>query len=246
MTFGQVSAKVVDIPTRQGVTQRFLYLAPENPKASVILFAGGHGGLQIRDNGSFRWGEGNFLVRTRQLFAEGRLSVAIIDAPSDRQSAPFLSGFRQTSEHVADVKAVIAWLRQQAKIPVWLIGTSRGTQSAAFIATQLSVLDGGPDGLVLTSTILTDNKGLPVTEMLLEKITIPVFVVHHEQDGCKHCAFGDIPLLMNKLSATRARELAAFKGGNSRGDPCEALAHHGFNGLEKDVVERIVTWIQNH
>jgi len=46
--------------------------------------------------------------------------------------------------------------------------------------------------------------------LLLEEITIPVFVVHHEQDGCKHCAFGDIPLLMNKLSATRARELAAY------------------------------------
>ena len=55
--FGQVSGKVVDIPTRPGVTQRFLYLAPANPKASVILFAGGHGGLQIRDNGSFRWGD---------------------------------------------------------------------------------------------------------------------------------------------------------------------------------------------
>jgi len=245
-TFGQISGKVVDIPTRPGVTQRFLYLAPENPKASVILFAGKHGGLQIRDNGSFSWGDGNFLVRTRQLFADSSLAVAIIDAPSDRQSAPFLSGFRQTSEHVADVKAVIAWLKQQAKIPVWLIGTSRGTQSAAFVATQLAVLDGGPDGLVLTSSILTDDKGRPVPEMPLEKIAIPVLVVHHEQDGCKHCAYSEIPRLMNKLSATPAKELVTVKGGNNRGDPCEAFAYHGFNGLEKDVVGRIVTWIQNH
>ena len=40
----QASQKVVDIPTRPGVTQRLVYLAPEGPKASVILFAGGHGG----------------------------------------------------------------------------------------------------------------------------------------------------------------------------------------------------------
>lgn len=246
VTFGQVSEKVVDIPTRPGVTQRFIYLAPENPKASVILFAGGHGGLQVGDNGGFRWGDRNFLVRTRQLFADSGLAVVVIDAPSDRQSTPFLSGFRQTPEHVADVKAVIAWLKKQTKIPVWLIGTSRGTQSAAFVATQLAALDGGPDGLILTSTILTDDKGRPVPEMPLEKITIPVLVVHHEQDGCKHCAYSEIPRLMNKLSATPAKDLATFKGGNNRGDPCEALAYHGFNGLEEDVVERIVTWIQNH
>ena len=49
--------RVVDIPTRPGVTQRFVYLAAENPKAAVILFPGGHGGLQIQPNASFTWGE---------------------------------------------------------------------------------------------------------------------------------------------------------------------------------------------
>ena len=107
----QISQKVVDIPTRLGVTQRFLYLAPESPIAAVILFAGGHGGLQILPNGSFKWGEQNFLVRTRQLFAKNGLSVAVVDAPSDRQAAPFLGGFRQRPEHIADIKAVIAWLK---------------------------------------------------------------------------------------------------------------------------------------
>jgi len=111
-TLAQVSQKVVDIPTRPGVTQRFVYLAPESPKAAVILFAGGHGGLQILPNASFKWGEGNFLVRTRQLFAKNGLSVAVVDAPSDRQAAPFLGGFRQKPEHVADIRAVIAWLKQ--------------------------------------------------------------------------------------------------------------------------------------
>jgi hypothetical protein len=34
-----------------------------------------------------------------------------------------------------------------------------------------------------------------------------------------------------------------FSGGVSRGDPCEAMAYHGFNGLEKDVVGKIAEWI---
>lgn len=240
----QISPRVVDIPTRAGVTQRFVYLAPQNPSAAVILFAGGHGGLQIFQNGSFKWGEGNFLVRTRHLFAEHGLSVAVVDAPSDRQAVPFLGGFRQTPEHVADIKAVIAWLRQQTKIPVWLVGTSRGTQSAAFIATQLGAGDGGPDGLVLTSTILSDRASRPVPAMALQSIAIPVLVVHHEQDGCKLCVYGEIPSLMEKLSSATSKELLTMKGGNNSGDPCEAFAYHGFNGLEQDVVAKIAVWIQ--
>jgi alpha/beta superfamily hydrolase len=244
LIYGQDSEKVVDISTRPGVTQRFLYLSPDHPKAAVILFAGGHGGLQITEDGNIQWGANNFLVRTRQLFSDDGLAVVVIDAPSDRQAEPFLSGFRQTPGHVADVKAVIAWLRQKTQLPVWLIGTSRGTQSAAFVAIRLDKEDGGPDGLVLTSTILTDNKGRAVTEMPLERLTIPVLVVHHEQDGCKFCSFGDIPQLMEKLTNSPRKELITFKGGEDRGDPCGAMAHHGYNGLEKEVVARISQWIQ--
>ncbi len=242
-SLAQVSQKVVDIPTRPGVTQRFVYLAPEGSKATVILFAGGHGGLQISPNGSFRWGETNFLVRTRQLFAKNGLSVAVVDAPSDRQAAPFLSGFRQKPEHVADTKAVIAWLKQQANVPVWLVGTSMGTLSAGFIPTQIGPGDGGPDGLVLTSSILSFDAGRPLPAMPLQNIVIPVLVVHHEKDGCNLCAYSQIPRLMEKLSSTPRKELVTFKGGENRGDPCEALAYHGFNGLEKDVVAKIAEWI---
>src|SRR4051794_1259030 len=166
----QTEQRVVDIPTRPGVTQRMLMLSPAEPKAAVVLFAGGHGGLQVFANGSMKWGEGNFLVRTRQLFADAGLTVAVIDAPSDRQSPPFLSGFRQRPEHAADVKAIIGWLRENGKVPVWLVGTSRGTQSAAYVSTELTGPD-GPDGLVLTSTILTDYKGnRPVPAMPLGNI----------------------------------------------------------------------------
>lgn len=242
--WAQVTQRVVDIPTRPGVTQRILLLSPENPKSAVILFPGGHGGLRISSSGGFTWGEGNFLVRTREMFAAQGLLVAIVDAPSDRQSPPYLGGFRQTPEHVADIKAVIAWLKQQAKVPVWLVGTSRGTQSAAFIATQLPVADGGPDGLVLTSTILNDDKSRAVPEMDLNKVAVPVLVVHHRHDGCKHCNYSEIPRLMDKLSASPRKELLTFDGGQDRGDSCEAFAHHGFNGIEKDVVIKVAQWVE--
>jgi hypothetical protein len=234
--------QVVDVPTRAGVTQRFLVLSGEEPKATVVLLAGGHGGLQISPDGKLGWGGGNFLVRSRRLFADQGLMVAVIDAPSDRQGDPFLSGFRQTREHVADVKAVIAWLRQKTAAPVWLVGTSRGTQSAAFVATQLSPSEGGPDGIVLTSSVLADPRGRAVPDMELGRLTIPTLVVHHRDDGCRLCLYRDVPSLMKKLKTPR-KELLSFDGGISRGDPCEAFAYHGYNGIEREVVGAIAAWI---
>lgn len=240
--YAQTTQKVVDLPTRAGVTQRILVLSPVEPKAAVALFPGGHGGLQISPDGSLKWGEGNFLVRSRQHFVDAGLLVAVVDAPSDRQSPPFLQGLRQRPEHVADIKAVIGWLRESARVPVWLVGTSRGTQSTAFATTELSGAD-GPDGLVLTSTILTDDRGRPVPAMPLDRIRVPVLVVHHEQDQCAHCSFADVPALMRKLGNAPRSHLLAFKGGANRGDVCEAFAYHGFNGLEREVVQQTAAWI---
>ncbi len=239
---GEIARKVVDIPTRPGVSQRMLVLSPRNPKAAVILFPGGHGGLQISSNGSIRWGKNNLLVRTRQLFAEKGLLVVLVDAPSDRQCPPYLRGFRQTPGHVADIKAVIAWVREQARVPVWLVGTSRGTQSAAYIAMELTGPE-GPNGLVLSSTILKDAKTRPVPAMPLDRLRIPVLVIHHERDGCRLCPFSDIPYLMERLSKASRKQLLKFEGGLNRAGPCRALAYHGYNGLDREVVAQIVAWI---
>lgn len=168
--------------------------------------------------------------------------VAVVDAPSDRQSSPYLQGFRQTPEHIADLKAVIAWLRENSQVPVWLLGTSRGTQSAAYLATELTG-EYGPDGIVLSSTILNDAKSRPVSAMSLDKIRIPVLVVHHEQDGCQLCAHAEVPALMAKLNNSPRSQVISFKGGQSKGDPCEAFAYHGFNGLEEQVVRQTAAWI---
>lgn len=239
----RVVERVVDIPTRPGVTQRMLMVQPADAKATAILFAGGNGGLQMAPDGSMKALRGNFLVRSREAFTAQGVAVAVIDAPSDRQSEPFLGGFRQSADHVADVKAAIAWLRQELKLPVWLIGTSRGTQSAAYVATQLSPADGGPDGIVLTATVLVDNRSRPVPDMALGRIQVPVLVAHHRHDGCRVCLFADLPRLTDKLKPLKRTETLVFEGGISVGNPCEGRAYHGFNGIEGEVVNKIAAWI---
>lgn len=233
--------RVVDLPTRPNVTQRYLWIAPEAFDASVILMVGGSGRLSLSEQGAMAAGNGNFLARSLALFLAQGLAVALVDAPSDRQSAPYLSGFRQTPEHATDLRAVIADVRTRTGKPVVMVGTSRGTQSAAAVAVA-SADAGGLDALVLTSSILTDPQSRAVPQMALETLRLPVLVVHHERDGCRLCLFSDLASLTAKIKAPNA--VLIYKDGSSAGDPCEAMAYHGYNGIEAQVVADIATWIK--
>jgi hypothetical protein len=63
-------AAVRTLDSRPGVTESFLLVQPETPLvASVVLFAGGEGVINRQRFGSPNWGRGNFLVRSRALFA---------------------------------------------------------------------------------------------------------------------------------------------------------------------------------
>jgi dienelactone hydrolase len=240
-------ARVIDIPTRQGITARFLYVAPEKPKAAAVLFPGGQGDFQVDKDANIVRQQGNFLVRTRDLFAEKGIAVAVVAPPSDRTNIDVF--FRETHEHAEDIRALIAWLRREAGVPVWLVGTSRGTLSAGYIATQLSRDEGGADGIVLTSSILSGGVGSrrtrdpTVIELALERIAVPVLVVHHKQDRCRSCPVGQVPWLMDKLTAAPRKEFIPVEGGADEGDSCGPLAHHGYNGIERDVVEKIAGWM---
>ncbi|WP_442764412.1 alpha/beta hydrolase [Sulfurospirillum cavolei] len=233
-------AHILDIPTRDGVSERIMFRESPAAKAAVILFAGGHGGIQLKQDGTFGWGEGNFLMRTRELFVDAHLTVVIVDAPSDRQREPYLNGFRQSKEHVQDIQNVIDWVKTKTNVPIWLVGTSRGTQSVAYAATHGIQ---GVSGFVLTSTILSDPKSDAVPQMPLEKISMPVLVVHHANDGCVHCSPSLIDTLMKKVPFA---ELIMIQGGKSQGDPCMAYAYHGFNGVESETLSKIADWIIAH
>ena len=232
---------VRDLPSRPGVTQRYLWQEPERFDSTVVLLIGGAGNLNLSPEGSLGAGAGNFLARSRDKFLAQGLAVALVDAPSDRQNPPYLGGFRQSPEHATDLRAVIADIRQRTARPVALVGTSRGTQSAAAVA--IATLDeGGPDALVLTSSILNDTKSRALPHMDIEQLRLPVLVVHHEQDACRLCQFSDLSLLTAKLKAPF--KVLSYQGGNSRGDACEAMAYHGYNGIEVQVVQDIAAWIR--
>ena len=230
------------IPSRPGVTQSFLLVRPAQPAvASVVLFAGGNGALHL---GGRKLGlGGNFLVRNRARFAEHGLLVAVVDSPSDRPDG--LDGFRTGAAHAEDVRAVIAALRREAAVPVWLVGTSMGTVSAASVAVRLAGT-GGPDGLVLTSSVTRQGRDRPesVGDVRLKDIRVPTLVVHHKNDTCRATPFADATWLVRDLASTPRRELLSFEGGDPpQSGPCDARSPHGYFGLDAEVVAAIAKWI---
>jgi alpha/beta superfamily hydrolase len=231
------------IPTRPGVTQSFLLLKrSDTPAATVILFAGGNGALGL-SSGRLAGLGGNFLVRNRGRFADRDFMVAVPDAPSDHPRG--LTRFRATAGHAEDVRHLIAALRELApSAPVWLVGTSMGTVSAANAAARLR--EGGADGLVLTSSITRTSKGEgeSVEDVKLKDIRIPTLLVHHHQDACPFTPYSDIPGLLKDVAKTPRHELLTFEGGDPpESAPCEARAAHGYLGLDAAVVKAIADWI---
>ena len=177
------SATFVSIKTPRGANQAFILIKPERPVASVILFAGGHGRLGLQSASSMTWGAGNFLVRSRDTFAAHDFMVAVVDAPSDRPQG-MNAIFRMSNAHAGDIGAVAAYLRKQSEIPVWLVGTSMGTFSAAAGAIALRSID----GLVLSSTItrakpdwkIAQSHRDGVASMVLQEIAVPTLILSHK------------------------------------------------------------------
>jgi dienelactone hydrolase len=241
--------ELVTLKTRTGVEQRFILIKPEKPVASVILFAGGKGALDLSSllgSPTINWGKNNFLVRTRDLFAKNDFIVAVVDAPSDKQTKKgMLGGFRDSQEHVEDIDQVIDYLRKQADIPVWLIGTSRGTESATSIAINSNKQ---PYGLVLTSSMSVSNdKGTPVNDMDLEKIQVPTLIVANTDDGCNKTPPEGAQEIAGKLISSKKIEVKMYSGGDKPiSKPCNAMSYHGFLGLENSVVDFISTFIKNN
>lgn len=234
---------LVALDTRPGVQQRVLLSIPEKPVAAVILFAGGHGALRLEEQ-KIGWGRNNFLVRARHLFRQRGMLTAVIDAPSDRQgNVGMLGGFRASAEHCRDVAAVVKHLRTIAAVPVWLVGTSRGTESAANCAIRLN---GQVGGVVLLSSVSRSNRnGVPVLDMELGKITAPAMVVAHEADGCEVSPPEDAPRVLKALGNASRQELKVVRGGDrTQTEPCQARSPHGFLGVEEQTVTAIADFIK--
>ena len=240
LPFGAPYAEdIVILSTRGGVTQTYLLSSPPAGKARAVavLFPSGAGKVDLeREAGRVLLDRGDFLVRSRRLFTGMGIAVAVMDAPSG-QSQGMSDEFRLGGSHAEDIGRVAVDLKSRFPgLPVFLVGTSRGTISAASAGRRLGP---GVDGVVLTSTLFLASRRQPgLSGFDFSSISVPLLFVHHVDDGCDYT-----PYSAAKRLADRYPVVSVSGGLPAQSTACEAMSAHGFLGREADAVEAIAKWM---
>jgi pimeloyl-ACP methyl ester carboxylesterase len=170
------------------------------------------------------------LQDTGDVLPRSGVAFVLVDPPSNRPQG-FSSGERSRKDHAADIDAVIRYLRQELRVPVWLVGMSMGTVSVANAALHGAA---GPDGVVFMAPVTAQYFGKApfgewlVTDFPLAELKVPVLAVIHEKDA-------------------PAREAKAFDGGYELSrDPCVGNSYHTFAGIRAQVAEYVADFIVKH
>ena len=187
------------------------------PAYAVILMPGGSGVMNPRMvNGKLVFGfGGNFLIRSRELFADGRFVAASTDATSNPARILAIS---------QDLE------RRFGKVAIYVIGTSRSTEATMILAAPL---DGQVAGFVHTSSM----NGIAGFDP--RKFRSRHLIVYHRMDACRATR----PSASAASRSSYGTETIEMEGGSSTGDDCEAYAYHGYKGIEALTVDKIKAWI---
>jgi hypothetical protein len=211
---GSSGAQNVTGVSVNGVSAALLTPAGGKGRGAIVLLAGGDGQIGVGADGSIAQ-QGNQLVRTRQAYAARGFAVLVPDAG-------------------INVAAAVDYMKKYG--PVTLVGTSRGTQRAA----QGIAAGARPARLVLTAGMLSDASGDSgnVVNILGSPAALPpTLVVHHRRDGCRVTRpQGVAPFLAWAKGKAR---VVWLDGGREVGNPCQARGHHGFNGIDGQVVSTV-------
>jgi len=236
--------EVVTLQTRPGVTLPFFIagMGAHKPQAAALLLIGGGGNVRLHvENGQPKFSAGNFLPRARREFIRNGILPVILDNPTDQQAGDGMSDdFRESAAHVTDIRAVRAELEKRYPgLPVFVVGTSRSTLSAAHLARSLP---GELKGAVLTSSLFYSGTGQRARQVLAsykwDQVKVPLLFVHHQDDGC-----GATPYREAARLASRYPLITVHGGKPPESAPCEPFANHGYFGKEAETVDAIAAWM---
>lgn len=180
----------------------------KKPEYLFIIQPGGSGSMHLY---------GNFLVRSRKLFADSETMVVTTDSTISPERIN------------AIVKALSA---NYPKLKVYMIGTSNGSFSTMRLGERM---DGQLAGFIHTSSLAAigsyDTRTFKSRHL----------IVHHERDGCRLTPFAPAKNNHDQYGT----DFIAIDGGDSYGDPCLAQSYHGYKNIEKEVIDKIKLWVKS-
>jgi pimeloyl-ACP methyl ester carboxylesterase len=236
-----VQVSTFDLPLQGGVRQRILYLSPAKPVASIVMLPGGAGDIGLKTDGDISHGD-NFVVRTREFWVQHGYAVIIPDTIDDNN----LRGHRSSPEYAAVVVQLADFARSQASAPVFLLGTSQGSIAAMNGAAHAS--PGLISGIVLTESVsVIGGSGESVFTAAPEQVRVPALIVANRADRCDVAPPEDAPRIAAAMKNSPDVRVEYVDGGMARSPKaCGSLTPHGYYGIETQVTDMIVQWIDNH
>lgn len=233
------AGELFKVTTRTDIRTTVYWHATDNATATLLVFPGGGGGFGQVEGGLPS--SGNFLVRSTPLWIKQGFNIAIFGRPDDSQDLDYAD--RVADAHMQDVRAVTGWIKQKSSLPIWVVGTSRGTISAA--AMLISMQDTQIAGGVLTSSIVNYKKEGALPRQDLAKIRVPMLVYHHSKDACVHCRPHEVSNVLSGLkNAPLKKQMMVSAGFDPTGDVCAGQHYHGFKNMETEAVADISAWIK--
>jgi hypothetical protein len=218
-------AQVIEIPSPGNVPTKTLLVPAGNAKATVLLFPGGGGVVNLQPDGST--GSGHTFVRSIGLWQQYGINAVLVDSPEELGNTK--SHSRLSRNHQARIDEVAGFYKNKFSLPVWLFGHSMSTTGVTGYANGQKGKPAVIDGLIVAGTNITAS--------LDSDVTLPVLAIHHRLDGCKFDPVSKSESIVNNRQKTVRTRLVLLEGGTNAGEPCGAQSFHGFLGLEKELVE---------
>ena len=169
------------------------------------------------ENGKLSYGfRGNFLLRARPFIVDGEFATVTTN----------------TTQSEERIQAVLDDLKRRfPDARIYLMGTSNGTGATMALAAYLSDKIAGE----IHTSSLREIYGFDARKYRNRQL-----VVHHKDDSCRATPFGAARAAHERFG----NDFIVMEGGITVGDSCEAFAHHGYNGIERETAEAIKNWIR--
>jgi hypothetical protein len=188
------------------------------PRYVLILFPGGSGRVDphMRDGELVYGFQGNFLLRSRRYMVDDDFATVTTNS----------------SESEACIQAVLDDIKRRFPgAQVYLMGTSNGTAATMALAGYLSERIAG---------VIHTSSRSEIEQFDSRRYMNRQLIVHHKRDACRGTPFFAAEAAHRRFGT----DFIAMDGGTSVGHPCEALAYHGYNGIERETVAAIKKWIR--
>lgn len=224
-------SQVFDVLYKDDAPTRTLLTPVKNAKAVVLLFPGGGGVLNLKDDGSTT--NGHTFVRSKDLWAQYGIDSVLVDTPYDLGAG--MRNSRSIRDHQQRILNVVTFYKEKLNLPVWIFGHSMGTVSVT------EFVNGGKEKERLIAGVIVAGTYRSAT--IDSDVTAPVLAIHHVDDSCGSTPFVSSERIIDGRSKKLSSQFIQIDGGISEGDVCGSRAYHGFNQKEPEFVKAAAQFI---